>query len=88
MKGKHALVLWDKSLLVENRDRYLYGICSGVSDNPLGFYFKWMGFSKEESLDDTLYKDSDWKITWLSKKLSYEILTTKRFLPGVTPSLK
>ena len=28
----------------------------------LGFYFKWIGYSREESLDDTLYKDSDWKI--------------------------
>ena len=80
-----------KSLMETNRDCYIYGICSGVSENPLGFYFKWMGFSIEESLDDTLYKDSDWKIIWLSKKLSdsqFLILTSKRFLPGVTPPLK
>lgn len=50
-----------------------------------------MGYSRGDSLDHTLYKDSDWKILWLSKKLSesqMDILTTKRFLPGVTPSLK
>ena len=36
-----------------------------------------MGYSRGESLDDTLYKDSGWKILWLSKKISEFIVRKK-----------
>ena len=87
MVGKYALIFWDKNLFDDNLDRYLCGICSGMSENPLGFYFKWMGYSEEESLDKTLYLDSKWSILWLDRKLSsFELdeLFEKRYLPGVT----
>lgn len=90
MKGVSALVLWDKTYFTDNLDRYLYGICSGMSENPLGFYFKWMGYSKDESLDKTLHMDSKWTIIWLPHKLSnskLDELFIKRFLPGITPPL-
>ena len=91
MVNKPAVVFWDKSLMSDNRDQYIYGICSGTSVNPTGFYFKWMGYLKEVSLEKSLYLDSEWKIIWLSKKLTMSQLDTiiaKGFIPGITPTLK
>ena len=70
MTGKYALVLW-RDKIIGKKEVYLYALCTGMEDNPLGFYFKWLQYKNAvDQLDHSLYKDSEWKIIWLKNKLS------------------
>ena len=70
MTGKYALVLW-RDKIIGKKEVYLYALCTGMEDNPLGFYFKWLQYKNaDDQLDHSFYKDSEWKIKWLKNKLS------------------
>ena len=70
MSRRYAIVFFPARFFHENRDQYLYGVCSGQVDNPLGYYFKWLQFEGEDQLDDKIYYNKDWKIVWIPNKLS------------------
>ena len=55
MKGHHALVLCPGELFTNDQERYCYVKCSGVEEEPLGFYFKWLEWSGDIQNDPKIY---------------------------------